>query len=122
MSSRVLGPPAGAKPGRTFDEHTAAIVDRSELLADDTRTKARPTRELFALLRDCREQGGIFEKHERQGATYRTLGHIARRIGMYTDQRAFWMRECEDLHLTQRHAGHIIARLDDREAEGEETT
>ncbi len=68
--------------------------------------------DLFVLRRDCVAQGW---PQEEQGATYRTLGYISHRVGMNTGECRCWFELCRDLGLTQRHAGHIIARLDDAE-------
>lgn len=111
--SRVSLRGAVGVEGRTFDARTADLLGIAELVeTSDWRPELRRSCELFALLADCEGNGW---PDERRGATYRTLGHIARRVGMHTDQRRRWFDACREFGLTQRHAGHIIARLDDRD-------
>jgi hypothetical protein len=115
MSNRVSLRAAAGVEGRTLDSHTADLLGIAELVeTSDWRPELRRSCELFALLGDCEENRW---PDEWRGATYRTLGYIAHRVGMNAGQRRQWFAACNDFGLTERHAGHIIARLDDREAE-----
>lgn len=112
---RIPWPPL--LPWAPFDSGTASLVRLGEHgeTSDTLRPEFRPTCELFLLLGDCVERGGDFARHENQGATYRTLGYIAGVVGMNAEERRCWFETCKVLGLTQRHAGHIITRLQDRE-------
>lgn len=67
---------------------------------------------LLSLLADCKPQ--IPPTHDmRVGATYKMLAYIAHRAGMTSQERQGWYETAQEIGLTQRHAGHIIARLDD---------
>jgi hypothetical protein len=52
----------------------------------------------------------------KQGATYKQLayiGHLAKLDSAAPDARQRWYDEARDIGLTKRHAGHIIARLNE---------
>ena len=69
---------------------------------------------VLRLLADCTEVGEedvTLYRQQRQGATYKSLAAIGHRAGMSKEQRVRWYRICESIPLSQRHAGHIITRL-----------
>ena len=68
---------------------------------------------LLMMLEDAEPRGTAAETY---GPTYKQLAYIAHRVGMTKEQRIGWYRAAEELPLTARHAGHIIARLDDSDA------
>jgi hypothetical protein len=77
----------------------------------------QPFRGLLLLLRDCRESEEItLSRQQRQGATYKTLAAIGHAAGMSKTERVRWYRVAERVPLSQRHAGHIMARLKSRAA------
>ena len=74
---------------------------------------------LLRLLADCRDAGatgGTAYRQQHQGATYKQLAAIGHRAGMTKTERTAWYRVCESIPLSQRHAGHILGRLQDRAA------
>jgi hypothetical protein len=69
---------------------------------------------LLRLLADCYEASeadGTPYRHQHQGATYRSLAAIAHRAGMSKAQRTYWYEICRAIPMSQRHAGHILSRL-----------
>jgi hypothetical protein len=66
---------------------------------------------LLLLLADCREDAGPAHRQQHQGATYKQLAAIGHRAGMDKAQRNAWYRIAEGIPLSQRHAGHILGRL-----------
>ncbi len=74
---------------------------------------------LLLLLVDCYgvgETGGVVYRQQRQGATYKQLAAIGHRAGMDKAERARWYRIAEGIPLSQRHAGHILGRLQEKAA------
>jgi hypothetical protein len=74
----------------------------------------QPYAELLRLLSDCREAPAsdiALTRQQRQGATYKTLAAIAHAAGMTKAERTGWYRVAESVPLSQRHAGHIMAKL-----------
>jgi hypothetical protein len=55
-------------------------------------------------------------RQQRQGATYKTLAAIGHTVGMSKAERSQWYRVAESVPLSQRHEGHILARLKRRAA------
>jgi hypothetical protein len=51
----------------------------------------------------------------REGATYKSLAHVAHRFGVDDDDRQTWYRITKRLCLSQAHVGCIIARLNERD-------
>lgn len=67
---------------------------------------------LLRLLSDCEEAyTGPLKRQQEKGATFRQLAAIGRTVGMSTPERVRWYRIAEDIPLSRRHAGHILARL-----------
>ncbi len=74
-----------------------------------------PYGEVFLLLADCKPLEHLAYEQER-GASYKRLAAIAHAWGMTKAERVGWYRVAEDLPLSDRHAGHILARLKRRAA------
>jgi hypothetical protein len=71
-----------------------------------------PYARLLRLLADTLEaEDGPLRVQQHQGATYRQLAAIAHRAGMSKAERVRWYRVCESIPLSQRHAGHILGKL-----------
>jgi hypothetical protein len=69
---------------------------------------------LLLLLADCHEapeNAGPAHRQQHQGATYKQLAAIGHRAGMDKPERTQWYALCESIPLSQRHAGHILGRL-----------
>jgi hypothetical protein len=69
---------------------------------------------LLRLLGDCVEAGpsdvtGYRAQHH--GASYKQLAYIGHRVGMTKAERAQWYSIAETVPLSQRHAGHILSKL-----------
>lgn len=71
---------------------------------------------LLGLLRDHEPPREIL-RGETIGASYKQLAYVAHRVGMSKEQRQTWYKVAEAIPLSQAHAGHLIARLDDRDEE-----
>lgn len=66
---------------------------------------------VLALLRDCWPVGGLASFAEQgRGATYRKLAAIGHAWSMTKAERVRWYRIAEEIPLSDRHAGHILAR------------
>jgi hypothetical protein len=96
----------------SFDGLTRAAV----MYADEV---GAPHDRLLRMLRDCMEAGPddvALHRQQNQGATYKSLAAIAHRAGMSKPERVRWYRIAESVPLSQRHAGHIIKRMQERAA------
>jgi hypothetical protein len=87
-----------------------------ELLTDRAVTMAAAVAEPYAyLLRqvaDCYPASeGPLRAMQTQGATYKSLAAIGHRVGMAKSERAQWYSIAETVPLSQRHAGHILSKL-----------
>jgi hypothetical protein len=51
-----------------------------------------------------------------EGATYKSLGYVAHRLGMSAEDRRRWYDLARRIPLSQAHVGCIIARLNERDA------
>jgi hypothetical protein len=93
--------------GRTFDDLTRyALTVAAEV--------DEPFAGVLRLLADCygvAEYDAALYRQQHQGATYKQLAAIAYRAGMSKAQRSRWYRIAESVPLSQRHAGHILTRL-----------
>ena len=69
---------------------------------------------VLRLLSSCRpveaEAGPVHEQH-RVGATYKQLAAIGHAVGMTKEERVKWYRIAEAVPLSQRHANHILRKL-----------
>jgi hypothetical protein len=94
----------------TFSELTHQVIDLSG-------SGATPEiyAQLLGLLADCHEASEaddpVLFRQQHQGATYKQLAAIAHRVGMSKAERVQWYRVCESIPLSQRHAGHILGKL-----------
>ena len=74
------------------------------------REAGEPYASLLELLADCYSDLEFYEQ-ECVGATYKQLAALAHRSGMTRKQRVKWYRIAESVPLSQRHAGHVFARM-----------
>ncbi len=84
-------------------------VDRAESEIDKfiaSRANAR---------KQANEEAAAWARADR-GANYKCLAAIAHAWGMTRAERIGWYRVVEELPLSDRHAGHILARLKKRAA------
>ena len=72
-----------------------------------------PYRSLLALLIDCpADERGRAAAEQERGAAYKQLGRIARVWGMTEGERVRWYDLARSIPLSEKHASHIIGRLD----------
>ncbi len=64
---------------------------------------------VLGLLRDCWPVEGLAHEQGR-GASYKRLAAIGHAWGMTKAERVRWYRVAESIPLSDRHAGHILAR------------
>jgi hypothetical protein len=109
---------------RTRSSNSAASTDRVpfdqfadiEVLTDRAVTMATAVAEPYGyLLRqvaDCYPASeGPMRAMQTRGATYKSLAAIGHRVGMSKAERVQWYRIAEAVPLSQRHAGHILSKL-----------
>lgn len=87
------------------DRLTARAVE----LADEV---VEPYAGLLRLLQGCVSLPA-YGAQEQRGATFKQLAFIAHRVGMGKRERAGWYEVAASVPLSQRHAGHLIERLED---------
>jgi hypothetical protein len=51
------------------------------------------------------------QRQQKQGASYKQLAYAGRLVGMDPRQRGRWYKIAESIPLSQRHLGHIIAKI-----------
>lgn len=97
-------------PFASFEALTDRAVAMSEAVAE-------PYGLLLRGVADCypATEGPLYDQ-QRRGATYKQLAAIGHRVGMSRAERTQWYRIAETVPLSQRHAGHILARLKRRAA------
>jgi hypothetical protein len=95
------------QPGLSFTALTGEALRRASV--DDEYGR------ILALLKDCWLVEDLAHEQQR-GASYKRLAAIAHAWGMTKAERIGWYRVAEDLPLSDRHAGHILARLKRRAA------
>jgi hypothetical protein len=75
---------------------------------------AEPYGYLLRQLADCypasSEAGPLYDQ-QRRGASYKQLAAIGHTVGMSKPERVQWYRIAESIPLSQRHAGHILSKL-----------
>lgn len=70
--------------------------------------------EPLLLLQDCEEMfSPQMQRRQTRGASYKQLAAIAHNLGFDKPQRVRWYRIAESVPLADKHAGHILGRLDD---------
>ncbi len=94
-----------------YSEAFEHATKRALRLADEL---DEPYSSLLRLLGDCRSAGGV-SSDERTGASYRQLAYISYRAGMGKEQRQAFYEIARHVPLAGRHAGHLIARMNDIE-------
>jgi hypothetical protein len=91
-----------------------ALTDRAVTMADAV---AEPFASLLRSLAGCyRAEDGPLYYQQRKGATYRQLAAIGHRVGMSKAERTQFYRIAESIPLSQRHAGHMFAHVQERAA------
>ncbi len=74
-----------------------------------------PYRTLLRLLGDCKPAASSpLVREQGRGASYKRLAAIGHLVGLNKAERARWYRICESIPLSDRHAGHILNRLNGR--------
>ncbi len=99
-----------------FDRYAdfGVLTDRAAAMADAV---AQPYSYLLRLLSDCYPAtDGTLRNQQGRGASYRSLAAIGHRVGMSKAERVQWYAIAESVPLSQRHAGHILSRLQRRAA------
>jgi hypothetical protein len=94
-----------------FDQFAVfeVLTDRAVTMADAV---AEPFGYLLRQTADCiPERGGPVHDQQRRGATYKSLAAIGHRVGMTKAERVNWYKIAETVPLSQRHAGHILSKL-----------
>ena len=85
------------------------LTDRAVTMADAV---AQPYGYLLRLLSGCYPVAdGALRSQQSRGASYRSLAAIGHAVGMSKGERVHWYRVAESIPLSQRHAGHILSRL-----------
>jgi hypothetical protein len=85
------------------------LTDRAVTMADAV---AEPFGYLLRQVADCSSVGeGLLHDQQRRGASYKSLAAIGHRVGMSKAERVHWYKIAEAVPLSQRHAGHIISKL-----------
>lgn len=73
--------------------------------------------DVLRLLADCyTAEDEPLRGQQNRGATYKQLAAIAHKRGMSKGERTAWYRLAESIPLAQRHAGHLLGRLQDKAA------
>lgn len=113
LRPRSQQPPPGDKPRVPFD----AGDDFEECTRTALKIGAAgmPFGPVLSLLADCRPLEHLAHEQQR-GASYKRLAAIGHLWGMSKAERVRWYRIAEDIPLSDRHAGHILARLKRRAA------
>jgi hypothetical protein len=94
-----------------FDQFAefALLTDRAVTMA---KAVAEPYAYLLRQVADCYPaHEGPLRAMQTQGATYKSLAAIGHRVGMSKAERAQWYDICRAIPLSQRHAGHILSKL-----------
>lgn len=100
-----------AQEAELYQEAFEKATKRALRLADEL---DEPHGSLLRLLADCQSAGSA-SSDERTGASYRQLAYVAYRARMTKEQRSEWYEIVKRILLSQRHVGHLIARLDEVE-------
>jgi hypothetical protein len=66
---------------------------------------------LLEMLADCEAPPLTTGAWEQRGASYKSLAAIGHKVGMTKAERVRWYRIAEAIPLSQRHAGHILSKL-----------
>jgi hypothetical protein len=104
-------PTPGAGERVPFDEdaYLEVLTDRAVRMAEAV---AEPYGYLLRQLADCYPAAaGPLRDQQCRGASYRSLAAIGHRVGMAKEERVQWYSIAEAIPLSQRHAGHILSKL-----------
>jgi hypothetical protein len=66
---------------------------------------------LLEMLEDCEAPPRTTGAWQQRGASYKSLAAIGHRVGMTKAERVQWYSIAEAVPLSQRHAGHILSKL-----------
>jgi hypothetical protein len=94
-----------------FDEdaYLEVLTDRAVTIAAAV---AEPYGYLLRQLVDCYPvSDGSLHDQQRRGASYKALAAIGHRVGMTKAERVQWYSIAKAVPLSQRHAGHILSKL-----------
>jgi hypothetical protein len=119
------GPPRSRERETTDSARVpfGAAFDKADGFADLTAQAVRMADDvdpvygrLLKLLGDCEEAEEDRPGYRAQftGASYKQLAYIAHLAGLDASQRWSWYEVAESVPLAGRHAGHIIARLQEK--------
>jgi len=102
-------PSAGDRVPFDKDAYLEVLTDRAIRMAEAV---AEPYGYLLRQLADCYpvSDGSLYDQ-QRLGASYKSLAAIGHRVGMMKDERVQWYSIAEAVPLSQRHAGHILSKL-----------
>lgn len=97
-------------PFASFEDLTDRAVAMSEAVAEPYGLLLRGGADCYPAT------DGPLHDQQRRGASYKSLAAIGHAVGMSKAERTQWYRIAETVPLSQRHAGHILARLKRRAA------
>jgi hypothetical protein len=95
-------------------ERFASHRDLTRHIVDVAQDYGEPYASVLLLLSDCyfaAPSEVMLSRQEAIGASYKQLAYVAHLAGMNSAQRTRFYRVAEELLLSQRHAGHLIGRL-----------
>jgi len=85
------------------------LTDRAVTMAEAV---AEPYGYLLRQTADCYPvSDGSLHDQQRRGASYKSVAAIGHRVGMTKAERVQWYSIAEAIPLSQRHAGHILGKL-----------
>ena len=90
------------------DSDFAALTARAVAMADEV---GGTHGALLEMLADCEAPPLTTGAWEQRGASYKSLAAIGHRVGMTKAERVQWYSIAEAVPLSQRHAGHILGKL-----------
>ena len=91
------------------DAYLEVLTDRAVTMAAAV---AEPYAYLLRAVADCYPvSDGALHDQQRRGASYKSLAAIGHRVGMSKSERVHWYRIAEAVPLSQRHAGHILSKI-----------
>jgi hypothetical protein len=93
-------------PGETGD--FAAMTARALAMAEEI---GGIYGSLLEMVSDCEAPPSTTGAWEQRGASYKSLAAIGHTVGMTKAERGQWYRIAEAIPLSQRHAGHILGKL-----------
>jgi hypothetical protein len=115
-SRRREGSTSSAAERVPFDEDAflQVLTDRAIAMAEAV---AEPYGYLLRQVADCYPaEGGPLRDQQRRGASYKPLAAIGYQVGMGKAERVQWYGIAEAIPLSQRHAGHILSKLQEKAA------